>query len=142
MPPPPVGATQPAPCGFFLACRGCVLHKAFTVSERVAIAEAVAERLGKRQGGDRKTDQSGNISTLIDHGKTRDLAAAKAGLGSGKTLEAAMKVMSLLKVCPGATLGSVTNKKTMRAGIFDRMNRNLLRGTLRGMIGQKRKNPK
>ena len=73
-----------------LACRGCVLHKAFTVSERVAIAEAVAERLGKRQGGDRKTDQSGNISTLIDHGKTRDLAAAKAGLGSGKTLEAAM----------------------------------------------------
>jgi hypothetical protein len=51
----------------------------------VAIAEAVAERLGKRQGGDRKTDQSGNISTLIDHGKTRDLAAAKAGLGSGKT---------------------------------------------------------
>ena len=52
-------------------------------------AEAVAERLGKRQGGDRKTDQSGNISTLIDHGKTRDLAAAKAGLGSGKTLEAA-----------------------------------------------------
>ena len=87
---PPVGATQPAPCGFFLACRGCVLHKAFTVSERVAIAEAVAERLGKRQGGDRKTDQSGNISTLIDHGKTRDLAAAKAGLGSGKTLEAAM----------------------------------------------------
>ena len=56
----------------------------------VAIAEAVAERLGKRQGGDRKTDQSGNISTLIDHGKTRDLAAAKAGLGSGKTLEAAM----------------------------------------------------
>ena len=50
--------------------------------------------------------------------------------------------MSLLKVCPGATLGSVTNKKTMRAGIFDRMNRNLLLGTLRGMIGQKRKNPK
>ena len=90
MTPPPVGATQPAPFGFFLACRGCVLHKAFTVSERVAIAEAVAERLGKRQGGDRKTDQSGNISTLIDHGKTRDLAAAKAGLGSGKTLEAAM----------------------------------------------------
>jgi ATP-dependent DNA helicase RecG len=62
------------------------------VSERVAIAEAVAERLGKRQGGDRKTDQSGNISTLIDHGKTRDLAAAKAGLGSGKTLVAAAAI--------------------------------------------------
>ena len=105
----------------------------------MAIAEAVAERL---QGRNKRPEKHGNISTLTDQGATRDLAAAKAGLGSGKTLEAAMKVMSLLKVCPGATLGSVTNKKTMRAGIFDRMNRNLLRGTLRGMIGQKRKNPK
>lgn len=70
------------------------MRKAFTVSERVAIAEAVAERLGNRQGGDRKTDQGGNISTLIDHGKTRDLAAAKAGLGSGKTLEAAQAVIA------------------------------------------------
>ena len=65
------------------------MRKAFTVSERVAIAEAVAERLGKRQGGDRKTDQAGNIS-LIDKGQTRDLAASEAGLGSGKTLEAAL----------------------------------------------------
>ena len=67
-----------------------VSNAAWSHPSNVAIAEAVAERLGKRQGGDRKTDQSGNISTLIDHGKTRDLAAAKAGLGSGKTLEAAM----------------------------------------------------
>lgn len=66
------------------------MRKAFTVSERVAIAEAVAERLGKRHGGDRKTDQAGNISHLIDKGRNSDLAAAKAGLGSGKTLEAAM----------------------------------------------------
>ena len=51
----------------------------------VAIAEAVAERLGKRQGGDRKTDQAGNISHLIDKGRNSDLAAAKAGLGSGET---------------------------------------------------------
>ena len=57
------------------------------MSERVAIAEAVAERL---QGRNKRPEKSGNISTLIDHGKTRDLAAAKAGLGSGKTLEAAM----------------------------------------------------
>ena len=89
MTPPPVGATQPAPCGFFLACRGCVLHKAFPVSERVAIAEAVAERLQGRAGNPELRANSGNIS-LIDKGQTRDLAAAKAGLGSGKTLEAAM----------------------------------------------------
>lgn len=54
-----------------------------TVSERVALAEAIAERLQGRAGGDRKSDQ----------GKTRDIAAAKAGLGSGKTLEAAQKVV-------------------------------------------------
>ena len=56
----------------------------------LAIAQRIAERMGARHGGDRKTDQGGNISTLSDHGKTRDLAAAKAGLGSGKTLEAAL----------------------------------------------------
>ena len=71
------------------------VRKAFTVSERVAIAAAVAERLKGRAGGDRKSDQGGNISTLIDQGKTRDLAAAKAGLGSGKTLEAAQAVVSV-----------------------------------------------
>ena len=54
---------------------------------RVAIAEAVAERLGKRQGERSDLATSGNIS-LSDKGQTRDLAAAKAGLGSGKTLEA------------------------------------------------------
>ena len=66
-------------------------RKAFTVSERVAIAEAVAERLGQRHGGDRKSDQAGNISFLNETGETRDLAAAKAGFGSGKTLEAARR---------------------------------------------------
>ena len=50
--------------------------------------------------------------------------------------------MSLLKVCPGATLESVGAKKTTVLFVLDRMNRNLLRGALRGMIGQKRKNPK
>lgn len=64
-----------------------------TISERVALAEAIAETLAGRHGGDRKSDQGGNISTLIDEGKTRDIAAAKAGLGSGKTLEAAQKVL-------------------------------------------------
>lgn len=59
------------------------------MSERVAIAEAVAERLQGRTGNPELRANSGNIS-LIDKGQTRDLAASKAGLGSGKTLEAAM----------------------------------------------------
>ena len=71
-----------------------VSNAAWSHPSNVAIAEAVAERLGKRQGGDRKTDQPGNISGLIDKGETRDLAAAKAGLGSGKTLEAAQTVIA------------------------------------------------
>ena len=53
---------------------------------RVAIAAAVAERL---KGRNKRPEKHGNISTLTDQGATRDLAAAKAGLGSGKTLEAA-----------------------------------------------------
>lgn len=48
----------------------------------VAIAEAVAERL---QGRNKRPEKHGNISTLTDQGATRDLAAAKAGLGSGET---------------------------------------------------------
>ena len=62
------------------------MRKGFTVSERVAIAEAVTERL---QGRNKRPEKHGNISTLTDQGATRDIAAAKAGLGSGKTLEAA-----------------------------------------------------
>lgn len=46
-----------------------------------------------RHGGCRKSDQGGNISTLEDNGKTRDIAARQSGLGSGKTLEAAQKVV-------------------------------------------------
>lgn len=66
------------------------MRKAFTVSERVAIAEAVAERLQGRQLANLVQNRSGNISGSGEQGETRDLAAAKAGLGSGKTLEAAM----------------------------------------------------
>lgn len=79
-------------------------------SEKVALAGAIAETLGARQGqrtdlatsgnisGSEKgetgdTDRGGNTSTS-DHGKTRDIAAAKAGLGSGKALEAAQVVIA------------------------------------------------
>ena len=62
-----------------------------TVSEKVALAQAIAERLKGRQG---RSEKGGNVSTFSDDaGKTRDLAADKAGLGSGKALEAAQKVV-------------------------------------------------
>ena len=50
--------------------------------------------------------------------------------------------MSLLKVCSGATLRSVTKKNDGADRLFAHVNRIAMRGTLRGMIGQKRKNPK
>ena len=68
-------------------------RKALTISERVAMAEAVAERLKGRVGNPKLKANSGNISG-IGQGETRDLAAAKAGLGSGKKLEAAQKVLA------------------------------------------------
>ena len=58
----------------------------------LAIAQRIAERLGVRQGQRTDLGTSGNISPS-DQGRTKDLAAAKAGLGSGKTLEAAQKVV-------------------------------------------------
>lgn len=67
------------------------IRKQFTVTERLAIAQRIAERLQGRVG---RPGNGGNISTFSDDaGKTRDIAAAKAGLGSGKTLEAAQKVV-------------------------------------------------
>jgi hypothetical protein len=53
----------------------------------------VAERLGKRKGQRTDLGTSGNISGG-EKGETRDLAAAKAGFGSGKTLEAAQAVIA------------------------------------------------
>ena len=64
-------------------------RKAFTVSERVAIAEAVAERLSGRNGIRHDTATAKEKFPEVT-GQTRDIAAAKAGFGSGKTLEAAM----------------------------------------------------
>lgn len=67
-------------------------RKPMTVSERVALANAIAERLGPRHGQRTDLGTSGNISGS-DRGDTRDIAATKAGLGSGKTLEAAQRVV-------------------------------------------------
>lgn len=43
---------------------------------------------------------SGNISLGSGAGQVRDIAAAKAGLGSGKTLEAAQKVIERASKLP------------------------------------------
>ncbi len=89
------------------------VRKAFTVSERVAIAAAVAERLKGRQLANLKQNRGGNISTSGDAGKTRDLAAAKAGLGSGKTLEAAQVVIA--KGAPELVAAMDAGKVTIHA---------------------------
>lgn len=68
------------------------IRKQFTVTERLAIAQRIAERLQGRVGNPELHANSGNISG-IERGDTRDIAAAKAGLGSGKTMEAAQKVV-------------------------------------------------
>lgn len=66
------------------------MRKDFTVSERVAIADAVARTL---EGRNHRPAKCGNFSTVTDERKTRDLAAEKAGLGSGKINEAAKRVV-------------------------------------------------
>lgn len=66
-----------------------------TVSEKVALAQAIAEREREnakhRQGKRTDLEPPGNISGMS--GDVRDVLAQKVGLGSGKTLEAAQKVV-------------------------------------------------
>lgn len=71
------------------------MRKAFTPSERLAIAEAVQQEIGKRQGGDRKSIdfQSAQSGTL--KGKTRDLAAKQSGFTSHQQMERTAKVVAL-----------------------------------------------
>ena len=52
----------------------------------------IAERMQGRQGERNDLATSGNISPS-GKGRTADIAAKQAGLGSGKTLEAAQKVV-------------------------------------------------
>jgi hypothetical protein len=67
-------------------CADCLPIAEKTVrSTAHATGCAMEFEIGQRQGGDRKTDQAGNISGLIDKGDTRDIAADKSGIGSGKT---------------------------------------------------------
>lgn len=68
------------------------IRKDFTPTEAVAIAMAIQERMVGRVGNPSLKANSGNISG-IERGDSRDIAARAAGLGSGKTLEAAQRVI-------------------------------------------------
>ena len=72
------------------------VRKDFTVSERVAIGEAVEKALGNRLGSNqyRQKVPVENIPQAEAGKKTRDIAAEKAGFGNGKTYQQAKKVVS------------------------------------------------
>src|SRR5690606_25048750 len=65
------------------------VRKDFTPSERVAIAETIRQALGERQG--KRTDLQ-HTDNGPEVGETRDIAAKKAGFGSGKQYERAKSV--------------------------------------------------
>ncbi len=85
--------------------RWCVQHRATSLKQKAKGVKGVVdnfdllekdvlsfERISRirpkhagRYSRPSETDKCGNISTLTEEGKTRDIAAAKAGLGSGKT---------------------------------------------------------
>ena len=60
--------------------------------ERVALAEAIEVELSKRNGVRHDTSSAVENFPQLKAGKTRDIAAQKVGLGSGKTLEAALNL--------------------------------------------------
>ena len=69
------------------------IRKDFTPTESVAIAMAIQGRMVGRNHRPASADKSGNISGLTERGDSRDIAARAAGLGCGKTLEAAQRVV-------------------------------------------------
>lgn len=72
----------------------------------------MAERLQGRSLATLAQNRSGNISGTVEKGDTRDIAAAKAGLGSGKTLEAAQVLRTGTASLPkfGAFIYSFQNR--------------------------------
>lgn len=91
--------TSPATWGFFFASAK-LRHQSSVLddvnkSNELHHANRVAERLKGRHGGARSTEQGGNISTLNDQGKSRDIAAAKAGLGPPAKTVPALAAASL-----------------------------------------------
>ena len=69
-----------------------VIHKEFTPSERVAIAEAIKLEMSKGHGGDRKR---GDHFQNFGNENTDDIAAKRAGFRNPETLRQATKVVEL-----------------------------------------------
>ena len=68
------------------------IRKDFTPSERVAIAKAIENKVGNRQG--QRTDKPvGKIPQVLPGKRTREIAAEKAGFGNDKTYRQAAKVV-------------------------------------------------
>ncbi len=59
-----------------------MLAEPITISEQVAIAGALVEKLASLRGVRHDASTYGQLP-VCDKGETRELAAAKAGLGSG-----------------------------------------------------------
>jgi hypothetical protein len=72
-------------------------RKDFTIEERVAIGEEIERLLGERRG--RPAEKVENFPPL-ERGKTRDIAAKKAGFKNGKTYEQAREVVRAAKAEP------------------------------------------
>ncbi|WP_233224419.1 hypothetical protein [Thiomonas sp. X19] len=69
-----------------------------SVSERVAIAKAIEERLAARHGSNQyqpKSVEDSDICRTPLEGRSANLAAERAGFGSGKTYERAKQAASL-----------------------------------------------
>jgi len=67
------------------------LRKDFTPSERVAIADAIQGAMPERRG--RPSENVQNIAPLYPQGKTRDIAAEKAGFANHTSYEQARAVV-------------------------------------------------
>ena len=69
------------------------IRKDFTPSERVAIAKAIEQKVGNRQGQRTDRQHRGKIPDVPPGKRTREIAAEKAGFGNDKTLRQAAKVV-------------------------------------------------
>lgn len=79
------------------------MRKQFTLSERVAIARAVAAAIPERRGGNRsKRAQESKRENfpVCSEVRTRDLAAKRSGLGSGRNYEKAVAVINAAEENP------------------------------------------
>lgn len=69
------------------------LCKSFTPSERVAIARAIEDEIGRQRGGDRKSEEFQKQNFAFDGKGVPEIAAERAGFGNKETYRQAKKVV-------------------------------------------------